>query len=425
MLFLRVPAKAGTRLNRESLLVLPMPLYVVATPIGNLGDLTERAREVLAACDGVVAEDTRHSGNLLRHLGIHKPLHALPAFDEAARVEPLVRRLAAGESLALITDAGTPAVSDPGAVLVRRAVETGVPIVPVPGASAAIAAVSVSGFPEGRFHFAGFLPRKASHRAQMLDELRSLRAQLVFYESPQRLSQTLADLQIFPGRPPGAGRPRADQAARRAGARHALVAPDPLRRRGARRGGNRRPWSRRPACGRSRGAGGGDPRTPRARRTAQGDRGCALDRALPARGVPARARVEEADPLSSSVFSAQPEFLHLHLQALARDLEQLGGAGDVAAGLVEAADDQLALDRLHLLADDLLERARSWERRRRRRGVFPDQGAAAQRGRQVRERGSPRSPRTGSCARARSRARGCCPARRGPRARRARRRRCR
>lgn len=171
-----------------------MPLYVVATPIGNLGDLTERAREVLAACDGVVAEDTRHSGNLLRHLGIRKPLHALPAFDEAARVEPLVRRLAAGESLALITDAGTPAVSDPGAVLVRRAVEEGVRVVPVPGASAAIAAVSVSGFPEGRFHFVGFLPRKASHRAEMLQELRSLRAQLVFYESPQRLSQTLADL---------------------------------------------------------------------------------------------------------------------------------------------------------------------------------------------------------------------------------------
>jgi 16S rRNA (cytidine1402-2'-O)-methyltransferase len=171
-----------------------MPLYVVATPIGNLGDLTERAREVLAGCDAVIAEDTRHSGNLLKHLGIQKPLHALPAFDEAARVEPLVRRLAAGESLALVTDAGTPAVSDPGAVLVRRAVEEGVRVVPVPGASAAIAAVSVSGFPEARFHFAGFLPRKASHRAAMLDELRELRAQLVFYESPQRLSRTLADL---------------------------------------------------------------------------------------------------------------------------------------------------------------------------------------------------------------------------------------
>ncbi len=176
-----------------------MPLYVVATPIGNLGDITQRAREVLAACDAVVAEDTRHSGNLLRHLGIHKLLLSLPAFDEAARVTPLLRRLAAGESLALITDAGTPAVSDPGSILVRGALEQGTPVVPIPGPSAAIAAVSVSGFQEGRFHFAGFLPRKASHRAGMLDELKALRAQLVFYESPQRLAETLDDLRAALG----------------------------------------------------------------------------------------------------------------------------------------------------------------------------------------------------------------------------------
>src|SRR5438270_13470347 len=147
-----------------------MPLYVVATPIGNLGDITQRAREVLAACDAVVAEDTRHSGNLLKHLGLHKPLLSLPAFDEAARIAPLVRRLTSGESLALITDAGTPAVSDPGSVLVRRASEEGVQVVPVPGPNAAVAAVSISGFPEGRFHFAGFLPRKATQRSQMLLE---------------------------------------------------------------------------------------------------------------------------------------------------------------------------------------------------------------------------------------------------------------
>ena len=176
-----------------------MPLYVVATPIGNLNDLTERARQVLAACDGVIAEDTRHSGNLLRHLGIRKPLHSLPGFDEADRVDPLVRRLAAGESLALVTDAGTPAVSDPGALLVRRAVEQGIEVVPVPGASAAVAAVSVSGFPEGRFHFAGFLPRKPSQRRQMLRELQGLRAQLVFYEAPQRLAETLSDLRAALG----------------------------------------------------------------------------------------------------------------------------------------------------------------------------------------------------------------------------------
>ena len=171
-----------------------MALYVVATPIGNLRDLTERARAVLAECDGVIAEDTRHSGQLLHYLGIKKPFHSLPAFDEAARVEPLIGRLAAGESLALVTDAGTPAISDPGALLVRRAVEAGISVIPVPGPSAVIAAVSVSGFLEGRFHFAGFLPRKASHRAKMLGEIAALRAQLVFYESPQRVRKTLLEL---------------------------------------------------------------------------------------------------------------------------------------------------------------------------------------------------------------------------------------
>ena len=176
-----------------------MPLYVVATPIGNLGDLTGRARTVLAECDGVIAEDTRHSGQLLHLLGLKKPFHSLPAFDEAARVEPLVQKLLAGQSLALVTDAGTPAISDPGALLVRRAVEAGVAVIPVPGPSAAIAAVSVSGFLEGRFHFAGFLPRKASHRAQMLGEIAALRAQLVFYESPQRVRETLLDLQAALG----------------------------------------------------------------------------------------------------------------------------------------------------------------------------------------------------------------------------------
>jgi len=171
-----------------------MPLFVVATPIGNLGDLTDRAREVLAACDAVVAEDTRHSGQLLHRLGIKKPFLSLPAFDEGARTEPIVRRLLEGQSLALVTDAGTPAVSDPGALLVRRAAEAGVPIIPIPGPSAVVAAVSVSGFLEGRFHFAGFLPRKASQRAELLAELRGLRSQLVFYESPQRVGETLLDL---------------------------------------------------------------------------------------------------------------------------------------------------------------------------------------------------------------------------------------
>jgi 16S rRNA (cytidine1402-2'-O)-methyltransferase len=171
-----------------------VPLYVVATPIGNLQDLTARAREILSSCDGVVAEDTRHSEKLLRHLGVRKRLFSLPAFDEDARADAVLARLAEGASLALVTDAGTPAVSDPGSLLVRRAVARGISVVPVPGPSAAIAAVSVSGFPEGRFHFAGFLPRKGKARTEMLGELRSLRAQLVFYESPQRLGETLRDL---------------------------------------------------------------------------------------------------------------------------------------------------------------------------------------------------------------------------------------
>lgn len=176
-----------------------MPLFLVATPIGNLGDLTARARDTLAACDAVVAEDTRHTGHLLQHLGLSKPLLSLPAFDEAARAAPLVERLRGGASLALCTDAGTPAVSDPGALLVRLAVEAGVPIVPIPGACAAVAAVSASGFAEGRFHFAGFLPRAAGDRAEMLRELLPLRAQLVFYEAPGRLRETLAELRAALG----------------------------------------------------------------------------------------------------------------------------------------------------------------------------------------------------------------------------------
>ena len=171
-----------------------MPLYLVATPIGNLGDLTVRARETLASCDAVIAEDTRHSGQLLRHLGLHKPLFSLPAFDEAARTGPLVERLLAGANLALVTDAGTPAVSDPGALLVREAARAGVAIIPIPGPCAAVAAVSATGFVEGRFHFAGFLPRKASARAAMIEELVLLRAQLVFYEAPGRLHETLLEL---------------------------------------------------------------------------------------------------------------------------------------------------------------------------------------------------------------------------------------
>src|SRR5439155_14522086 len=128
--------------------------------------------------------------------------HALPAYDEARRSDAILDRLRQGASLALVTDAGTPAVSDPGALLVRRAVEQGVPVIPIPGPSAAISAVSVSGFAQPRFHFVGFLPRKTKVRNAMLEELRPLRAQLVFYESPHRLAVTLRELQAaFGDRP--------------------------------------------------------------------------------------------------------------------------------------------------------------------------------------------------------------------------------
>ena len=176
-----------------------MPLLIVPTPLGNLGDLTTRARDALAGCDAVIAEDTRHSEGLLRHLGLHKPLLSLPAFDEGARVPALIDRLLRGETLALVTDAGTPAVSDPGALLVQAAAAAGVPITPLPGPCAAVTAVSASGFLEGRFHFAGFLPRRGQERVEMLRELAPLRAQLVLYEAPNRLAETLQDLETALG----------------------------------------------------------------------------------------------------------------------------------------------------------------------------------------------------------------------------------
>ncbi len=176
-------------------------LYLVATPIGNLKDLSARALEVLGAVSFVICEDTRHSGQLLSNHGIKKPLVSLPAFDEAARAGALAERIAAGEDAALVTDAGTPAISDPGEKLVALCLEQGVTVVPVPGPSALLAALSASGLPTGRFHFLGFLPRQQQEAAEMLAEVRPLRATLVLYESPQRLLETLQLLdRELPGR---------------------------------------------------------------------------------------------------------------------------------------------------------------------------------------------------------------------------------
>jgi 16S rRNA (cytidine1402-2'-O)-methyltransferase len=170
-------------------------LHLVATPIGNLGDVTARAVEVLRAAAFVVCEDTRHSGPWLRSLGVQAPLLSLPAFAEKERIGGIVARLEAGEDGALVTDAGSPGISDPGEALVAEAVARGIPVVPVPGPSAVIAALSASGLPSGRFHFLGFLPRSGPDRTAVLDEVARLRATLVLYESARRLEETLADLE--------------------------------------------------------------------------------------------------------------------------------------------------------------------------------------------------------------------------------------
>lgn len=174
----------------------PGSLYIVATPIGNLGDLTARARETLAAVDLVAAEDTRHSGRLLATLGIEKPMLSLHEHNEAARADEIVARLRAGANVALVSDAGTPLVSDPGFRVVSAARAAGARVVPVPGACAAIAALCVAGLPTDRFCFEGFLPSKGGPRRARLASLATESRTLVFYEAPHRVAETLADLAL-------------------------------------------------------------------------------------------------------------------------------------------------------------------------------------------------------------------------------------
>ncbi len=170
-------------------------LYLVATPIGNLGDVSARALETLRAVGFVACEDTRHSRVLLEHFGLSKDTVSLPAFAEGQRAGRILERVEAGEDCALVTDAGSPGISDPGERLVAEALERGLTVVPVPGPTALVAALSASGLPTGRFHFLGFLPRKGPERRAMLDEVAPLSATLVLYESPRRLAETLVDLQ--------------------------------------------------------------------------------------------------------------------------------------------------------------------------------------------------------------------------------------
>lgn len=169
-------------------------LHVVATPIGNLGDFSPRALETLKRVDAICAEDTRHTRQLLAHFGLERPLLALHEHNEGDAAAPLVARLLAGDSLALVSDAGTPLVSDPGFRLVRAARAAGVRVSPVPGPSALVAALSAAGLPSDRFVFEGFLPAKAKARREHLQALAAEPRTLIFYESSHRIEETLADM---------------------------------------------------------------------------------------------------------------------------------------------------------------------------------------------------------------------------------------
>ena len=169
-------------------------LYVVATPIGNLGDITLRALETLKRVDRVAAEDTRVSGQLLAHFSIAKPLVSIREHNELAAADKVVAWISAGEAVAYVSDAGTPAVSDPGARLVAAVRAAGMAVVPIPGASAVTAALSAAGLESGQWLFHGFLPPKSGARRAQLQMLAALPYALVFYEAPHRIEETLADM---------------------------------------------------------------------------------------------------------------------------------------------------------------------------------------------------------------------------------------
>src|SRR5579885_846503 len=179
----------------------PGTLYLVATPMGNLEDITWRALRVLRECDVVAAEDTRRSGRLLKHFGISKPLLSCFQFNEARRSQEIVERLRRGERVALVTDAGSPGISDPGERVVVAAIAGGFRVEPVPGPCALIAALTASGLPTGEFHFVGFLPHKSGQRKSKLESLRTVPGTLVLYESPFRVEKVLGELnEVFPER---------------------------------------------------------------------------------------------------------------------------------------------------------------------------------------------------------------------------------
>jgi 16S rRNA (cytidine1402-2'-O)-methyltransferase len=169
-------------------------LYVVATPIGNLGDITLRALEILKGVDAIAAEDTRHTSGLLSHFGISKKLIAVHEHNEHQSAEKLLAQLNAGDNIALVTDAGTPGISDPGAVVVDYVRKAGIKVVPIPGASAVIAALSASGIAQNGFLFHGFLPASGAARRKVLDSLNAQTVTLVFYEAPHRIVESVNDM---------------------------------------------------------------------------------------------------------------------------------------------------------------------------------------------------------------------------------------
>ncbi|AOF54116.1 16S rRNA (cytidine(1402)-2'-O)-methyltransferase [Rodentibacter caecimuris] len=175
-------------------------LYIVATPIGNLQDITQRALDIFSQVDLIAAEDTRHSGLLLSHYGIKKPFFALHDHNEQEKAVVLVEKLKQGSHIALISDAGTPLISDPGFHLVRQCREAGIKVVPVPGACAAITALCASGIASDRFCFEGFLPAKTKARKDKLENLSEEDRTLIFYESTHRILDTLADMQDVLGK---------------------------------------------------------------------------------------------------------------------------------------------------------------------------------------------------------------------------------
>jgi len=179
----------------------PGTLYLVATPIGNLEDITLRALRVLRECDVVAAEDTRRTGQLLKNFEISKPLLSYFQFNEARRSEEIIERLRRGEKVALVTDAGSPGISDPGGRVVKAAIAAGLRVEPVPGPCALVTALTASGLATDEFHFIGFLPHKSGQRRNQLEALKSFAGTLVFYESPYRVEKLLGELNnVFPER---------------------------------------------------------------------------------------------------------------------------------------------------------------------------------------------------------------------------------